>query len=170
MTQDSFISHIQISNQSDELKDDCYTPKQRCYFYNVINWFLRSLSIRNKTDMKSTFINTVFVETTYDDFWASGLDKEATIHTRASAWPGTNKLGIIMSEIAGRLRRSPGRSHSASGPKTRTASKDKSKTQQLQISEMIQDICKTQNSGGSVTKKTSTTSQVRDSHARTAEG
>lgn len=58
MTQDSFMSHIQISNQSFELKDDFYTLKQRFYFYNVINWFLRSLSIRNKTDMKSTFINT----------------------------------------------------------------------------------------------------------------
>lgn len=46
----------------------------------------------------------------------------------------------------------------------------KSSYVQLQISEMIQDIRKTQNSGGSVTKKTATTSQVRDSHARTAEG
>lgn len=35
---------------------------------------------------------------------------------------------------------------------------------------MIQDICKTQNSGGSGTKKAAPTSQVRDSHARTAEG
>uniref|UniRef100_K1Q4V6 Protein sidekick-2 n=1 Tax=Magallana gigas TaxID=29159 RepID=K1Q4V6_MAGGI len=126
--------------------------------------------IHEFSDLLKKHKKSVFVETTYDDFWASGLDKEATIHTRASAWPGTNKFGIIMSGIAGRLRRSPGRSHSASGPKTRTASKDKSKTQQLQISEMIQDIRKTQNSGGSVTKKTATTSQVRDSHARTAEG
>lgn len=122
------------------------------------------------SDLLKKHKKSVFVETTYDDFWASGLDKEATIHTRASAWPGTNKLGIIMSEIAGRLRRSPGRSHSASGPKTRTASKDKSKSQQLQLSEMIQDIRKTQNSGGSGTKKAAPTSQVRDSHARTAEG
>lgn len=112
----------------------------------------------------------MFVENTCADFWALGLDNEATIHTRGSFWLGTNNLGIFMSEIAWRLRRSPSRSHSASGPKTRTASKDKSKTQQLQISEMIQDIRKTQNSGGSVTKKTATTSQVRDSHARTAEG
>lgn len=145
-----------------------FTEKQIAIMTEILE--AKADQIPEFSDLLKKHKKSVFVETTYDDFWASGLDKEATIHTRASAWPGTNKLGIIMSEIAGRLRRSAGRSHSASGPKTRTASKDKSKTQQLQISEMIQDIRKTQNSGGSVTKKTATTSQVRDSHARTAEG
>lgn len=111
-----------------------------------------------------------FVETSYDDFWAPGLDKEATIHIRAFTWPGTNKLGSIMSEIAGRLRRSPGRSHSDSGPKTRTGSKEKSKTNQLQLSEIIYDIYKTQTSGSTCIKKASLASQFRDYNSRTAEG
>lgn len=55
----------------------------------------------------------VFVETTYGDFWASGLDRIATIHTLSSAWPESNKLGRIISEIASRIRRTTGRSHSA---------------------------------------------------------
>ena len=49
----------------------------------------------------------VFVETTYDNFWASGLDKDATIHTYVEAWPGANKLGRIMTEIASCLRQPP---------------------------------------------------------------
>lgn len=121
-------------------------------------------------DLLKKHKKSFFVETTYDNYWASGLDKEATIHTRASAWPGTNKLRSIMSEITGRLRRSPGRPHSASGPRTRTASKEKSKTQQLQLSEMIQDIRKTQNSSSLGTKRAAPTSQVRDSNSRTADG
>ena len=54
----------------------------------------------------------VFAGTTFDDFWDTGLDKDATIHTVATALPGDNKLGSLMTEIAARLRRSSGRSHS----------------------------------------------------------
>lgn len=87
----------------------------------------------------------VFVETTYDNFWASGLDKDATIHTNADAWPGTNKLGGILSEIASHLRQSPNRPQSRSSqiskpqptstcnsqstPKERTKSKQTTLTQ-----------------------------------------
>ena len=56
--------------------------------------------------------NRVFVETTYDNFWASGLDKEATMHTCTDAWPGANKLGLIISEIASCLRQSTSSSQS----------------------------------------------------------
>lgn len=30
----------------------------------------------------------VIVEATYDDFWGSGIDEHATLHTRPKAWPG----------------------------------------------------------------------------------
>ena len=52
----------------------------------------------------------VFAETTLDDFWATGLDKDATIHTVATACPGDNKPGSLMTKIAARHRRSSGRS------------------------------------------------------------
>lgn len=44
--------------------------------------------------------STIFVEATYDDFWASGIDKEGTIHTHPTAWPGQNKLGEILANVA----------------------------------------------------------------------
>ena len=39
--------------------------------------------------------NVIFVETTYDDIWASGLSKCGTLrtHPTCTKWPGINKLG-----------------------------------------------------------------------------
>ena len=38
----------------------------------------------------------VFVETTYENFWASGLDSTGTSHTNPKAWSGKNNLGVII--------------------------------------------------------------------------
>ncbi len=40
------------------------------------------------------------VSTTRDTHWGSGLSKEATIHTRKDAWPGSNTLGKILTELS----------------------------------------------------------------------
>ena len=52
---------------------------------NQVPVFVEILKKHNKA--------VVFAETTSDDFWATGLDKDATIHIVATAWPGDNKLG-----------------------------------------------------------------------------
>lgn len=78
--------------------------------------------------LKTQKRNHVFVESTYDDFWASGLDKDATIHTCAEAWPGTNKLGCILSEIASRLRQPPNRPQSL-----QTTPIEKTRSQQINL-------------------------------------
>lgn len=107
----------------------------------------------------------VFVETTFDDFWASGLDRMATIHTLSSAWPGSNKLGHIISEIASRMRRATGRSHSA----PRTAPKGKTKSQS-NISHMLKELKNPRKRSCSGSRKSSPKSQVRDSKKRDGDG
>lgn len=107
----------------------------------------------------------VFVETTFDDFWASGLDRMATIHTHSSAWPGSNKLGHIISEIASRMRRATGRSHSA----PRTAPKEKTKSQS-NISQMLKELKNPRKRSCSGSRKSSPKSQVRDSKKRDGDG
>ena len=83
---------------------------------NQVPVFAETLKKHNKA--------VVFAETTFDDFWATGLDKDATIHTVATAWPGDNKLGSLMTEITARLRLSSGRSQSI--PRTKSNRKTKS--------------------------------------------
>lgn len=85
--------------------------------------------------LKKNKKSDVFVETTYGDFWASVLDRMATIHTLSSAWTRSNKLGHIISLIASRMRRTTG--HSQSAP--RTAPKDKTKSQS-NISHMLKEL------------------------------
>ena len=33
---------------------------------------------------------TVFAESTYDDFWGTGVDRDGTDHTQENKWPGKN--------------------------------------------------------------------------------
>jgi predicted NAD-dependent protein-ADP-ribosyltransferase YbiA (DUF1768 family) len=44
--------------------------------------------------------SSIFVEATYDDYWASGIDREGTKRTHHSSWPGQNKLGEILANVA----------------------------------------------------------------------
>ncbi len=37
---------------------------------------------------------------TYDTFWGSGLTPEQTLNTERSKWPGKNKLGCLLEEVA----------------------------------------------------------------------
>ena len=77
---------------------------------------------------------SVFVEATYDDYWASGLDKSGTIHTRPSSWPGQNKLGEILATVADSRPSSKQHHRSNSVPRP---SKDAS---QLSISSMLKEL------------------------------
>ena len=75
--------------------------------------------------------NVIFVETTYDDFWASGLSKHGTIGTKPTKWPGMNTLGRIIGEVAKVYRRT---SRSWSVPR------NTAKTTQMDISTMLQEL------------------------------
>ena len=44
--------------------------------------------------------SSVFVEATKDGFWASGLDGDATMKTKADKWPGENRMGSLLKELA----------------------------------------------------------------------
>lgn len=46
--------------------------------------------------------NTIFAEGTFDMFWGTGLDKEATLYTKNNKWPGKNKLGLLYQKLASR--------------------------------------------------------------------
>lgn len=84
--------------------------------------------------LKAAKKSTVFAESTYDNFWASGLDVIGTSHTNAKHWPGRNTLGKILADMSARLR--------ARSPSVRSASASRSKGKesgQMDVSQMIQD-------------------------------
>ena len=75
--------------------------------------------------------NALFVETTFDDFWGSGLNKDGTLNTNPTKWPGKNKLGRIISEVAKVHRRT---SRSWSVPR------NTAKTTQMDITSMLHEL------------------------------
>ena len=91
--------------------------------------------------LKNSKKPTVFVETTYDNFWASGLDSTGTSHTNPKAWPGKNNLCAIIAEIASRV---PSRPYSRSASAFRTT-RDKDPAQ-MDVSQMIRDLRNTKRS------------------------
>lgn len=46
-----------------------------------------------------------FAEGTFDMFWGTGLDKEATLYTKINKWPGKNKLGLLYQKLANKHTR-----------------------------------------------------------------
>ena len=48
-----------------------------------------------KIKLENSNNRTIFAEGTYDMFWGTGLDNEATLHTDSRKWPGENRLGKI---------------------------------------------------------------------------
>ena len=77
--------------------------------------------------------STVYVESTFDDFWASGLNEQETQCTNCDKWPGKNILGAIVMKVAKHHR-----------PKSRswlTARATKSKdNKQRDISDMLKQL------------------------------
>ena len=76
---------------------------------------------------------TIFAESTYDDFWGTGLDRNGTDHTQEGKWPGKNHLGRIIQKVAG-VRKCHQRSWSC--PKNVSKSQDK----QVDISTMLRNV------------------------------
>ena len=50
--------------------------------------------------LKNAPPKAVFVESTYDDFWGSGLNIAGTKHTNKTAWPRKNILGDILTKLS----------------------------------------------------------------------
>ena len=101
--------------------------------------------------------STIFVESTYDNFWASGIDKKGTAHTDASAWPGKNVLGDIIGKVAVshcKENRNPPRSNSAPRP-------SKSATQ-LDISTMLSELKTPRKRDSSGSRKASPKTRTND--------
>ena len=76
---------------------------------------------------------TIFAESTYDDFWGTGLDKNGTDHTQEGKWPGKNHLGLIIQKVAG-VRKCHQRSWSC--PKNASKSQEK----QVDITTMLKNV------------------------------
>lgn len=75
-------------------------------------------------------------DSTYDNFWAVGLDAIGISHTSTKYWSGKSTLGKILADISSRLRaRSPsGRSTSAS------TTKGNKESGQMDVTQLIQDV------------------------------
>ena len=84
-----------------------------------------------KDALQKSHRKSTFVETTFDDFWGSGLSKKGTLHTNASKWPGANKLGSIIADVAN-IHRRTGRSWSV--PRNTV------KLSQMDIPNMLNDL------------------------------
>ena len=41
-----------------------------------------------KAELSKSSVNTIFVETTFDDQWGSGLNRNGTMFTMSEKWPG----------------------------------------------------------------------------------
>lgn len=80
--------------------------------------------------------SSVFADSTYDNFWAVGLDAIGISHTSTKYWSGKSTLGKILADISSRLRaRSPsGRSTSAS------TTKGNKESWQMDVAQLIQDV------------------------------
>ena len=86
-----------------------------------------------RDSLRNSKKSTVFAESTFDDFWASGLNEKETQCTNSDKWPGKNTLGDIIMKVAKHHR-----------PKSRSwltarASKPKDNTQR-DIADMLKQL------------------------------
>ena len=58
-----------------------------------------------KIKLENSNNRTIFAEGTYDVFWGTGLDIEATLHTDSRKWPGENRLGKIYKKLSSKYAR-----------------------------------------------------------------
>ena len=89
---------------------------------------------------------SLFVESTHDDFWGSGLNYEGTVHTDKAKWTGQNNLGKIICSIADDLRPDPEGWRPAKTSKHDEKKKDKtkcdkqSKLSDYDITELVREL------------------------------
>lgn len=60
---------------------------------------------RFREKLRFTYKHAIFVESTYNDTWGSGLDRVGNENTIQAAWTGKNLLGKIISKIAKKNRK-----------------------------------------------------------------
>ena len=82
-----------------------------------------------KDILKKSGPKTIFAESTYNDFWGSGLNYEGTSHTDIGEWTGQNHVGKILCEIANELRPDPEGWKTAKSSKHDSKKKDKKEKQ-----------------------------------------
>lgn len=80
-------------------------------------------------------VDTIFAESTYDDFWGTGLDRVGTDHTNHLKWPGKNQMGKIFTNIKKAIKREQFH-QSRSQSETRTPTS----TTQMNITEMLNSV------------------------------
>ena len=83
--------------------------------------------------LKKSHKSAKFVENTFDDFWGSGIDTHASIHTDCGKWPGKNVFGTLVTELANKYRR-PTRSWST--PRQSATNADN----QMNLTDMLRDL------------------------------
>ena len=86
--------------------------------------------------------DTIFVESTYEEFWGSGLNYEGTIHTDIQQWSGQNHAGKILCEIANTVRPDPEGWQSAKSAKSQDKKKKvtQSKLSDFDINELAREL------------------------------
>lgn len=87
--------------------------------------------------MRSVKKDTIFAESTYNDTWGTGLNKEATENTKIEAWPGKNLLGQIISKISKKIRK---RKKSDQWSKPSQKQQSKVNTKQRDIAQMLREL------------------------------
>ena len=98
--------------------------------YSIWTCRLPFLCIKDKlkySDVKIKLENSnnrnIFGEGTYDMFWGTGLDIEATLHTDSRKWPGENRLGKIYKKLSSKYAR---KLRNSSVPRKGTANENQS--------------------------------------------
>ena len=92
---------------------------------------------RFREKLRSSNKHAIFVESTYNDTWGSGLDRVGTENTKQAAWPGKNLLGKIIAKVAKKSRKRK-KSEQWSRPKQTQQPKESSK--QRDIVKMLKDM------------------------------
>ena len=80
-----------INSQYDIMKDIVEAKVSQCPDFHDI--------------LKNAPPKAVFVESTYDDFWGSGLNIAWTKHTNKTTWPGKNMLGDIITKVSQKMKK-----------------------------------------------------------------
>lgn len=92
---------------------------------------------RFREKLRSVKKDTIFAESTYNDTWGTGLNKEATENTKIEAWPGKNLLGQIISKISKKIRK---RKKSDQWSKPSQKQQSKVNTKQRDIAQMLREL------------------------------
>lgn len=80
---------------------------------------------------------TIFAESTYNDTWGTGLNKEGTENTKIISWPGKNLLGQIINKISNIIRK---RKKSDQWSKPKQKQQPMVNTKQRDIVPMLRDL------------------------------